>query len=338
MPNNVNETTTALPDITLIAGPVLIGHVITWGLMGMLTVQVYIYYLAFPKDNWKTKFLVGTAYAVETTQTACFTYDIFRIFVRGWSNPSELDSVGLLWLDISIIPGIVPTLCQLFYAWRIHRLSQSYKIPVLVALLSITQLVVTLYGGVRAIHMQNILNYPETVVFTSLLICFTSEALCDTLIACSMSYFFWKARKTVLSRQASTMLTRLIRLTVETGFITAVSTTVMFMLFVGQKDTLLYAGFLTPSSKLYSNTLLVLLNSRVRILGGRVEGGNAAVGGQLSIRTSFRRTLIFDHEANDTIPPSELPKGPDVKDETIDIDMTDSNGLQQLPFMPESRV
>ncbi|KAH8085993.1 hypothetical protein BXZ70DRAFT_556454 [Cristinia sonorae] len=279
---------------TLITGPLLLGHIVTCLLMGVLTVQTFTYYLAFPNDNWQTKSVVVFTFVLEVATTVIFTYDIFRIFCVGWGSLEELDN--------------------LFYGWRIYTLSKSYALPVIIALLSVTQLVFNVYGGIAGHFIRHISRFPDTILFTTVLVCFTSATLCDLLIAGSMSYLFWKARKSTITRQTSTKLARLITLTVETGLITAISTAMMFVLFVARKNTLLYAGFLTPASKLYSNSLMVLLNSRVRIVGGRVQDENPS--GQLSIRTSFWKTATFrrgnarvpDIESNFAI---ELPKGSD---------------------------
>ncbi|KIL71301.1 hypothetical protein M378DRAFT_211073, partial [Amanita muscaria Koide BX008] len=45
-----------------------VGNLINWLLHGVLTVQVYLYYLAFPNDRKWTKAAVYTVYILETIQ------------------------------------------------------------------------------------------------------------------------------------------------------------------------------------------------------------------------------------------------------------------------------
>jgi hypothetical protein len=42
------------------AGPRLVGLIFNWGLLGVLTAQLYVYYLNFPKDRRAIKVL-GTS-------------------------------------------------------------------------------------------------------------------------------------------------------------------------------------------------------------------------------------------------------------------------------------
>lgn len=39
------------------AGPRLVGLIFNWGLLGVLTTQLYVYYLNFPKDRRAIKLL-----------------------------------------------------------------------------------------------------------------------------------------------------------------------------------------------------------------------------------------------------------------------------------------
>jgi len=38
-----------------LAGPTIIGNFINWGLFGVLCLQIYLYYCAFPKDKASVK-------------------------------------------------------------------------------------------------------------------------------------------------------------------------------------------------------------------------------------------------------------------------------------------
>jgi hypothetical protein len=50
--------TFTLHDINTTIGALEIGVLICMFLLGVSTVQVYVYYIKFPKDNWKIKTLV----------------------------------------------------------------------------------------------------------------------------------------------------------------------------------------------------------------------------------------------------------------------------------------
>lgn len=50
--------------------------------------------------------LIVFVYILEVVQIALYTADGYRIFARGWGNPIELDTLGLVWIDVPIFEGI----------------------------------------------------------------------------------------------------------------------------------------------------------------------------------------------------------------------------------------
>ena len=104
-----------------------------------------------------------------------------------------------------------------------------------------------------------------------------------------MFYYLWKAKQWSATRRMNNVLGRLIHLTVETGFICTASSITSLILFTASQRTSMYTIPLFLISKLYSNCLLAVsvvhtrhgnssscviqvLNSRVRIMGGRDNG------------------------------------------------------------------
>ncbi|KAF8671557.1 hypothetical protein AX14_005679, partial [Amanita brunnescens Koide BX004] len=55
---------------------ILAGNVINLLLYGVLTVQLYLYYISFPRDPWLLKMVVYLIYVIETVCTILLTYDL----------------------------------------------------------------------------------------------------------------------------------------------------------------------------------------------------------------------------------------------------------------------
>jgi len=92
-------------------------------------------------------------------------------------------------------------------------------------------------------------------------------ALSDFIIAVSTTYYLW--RNDTGFRETHLLIVKLIRLTIETGSLTAAIALVnlaLFFAFPG-RPYFFTAGALLP--KLYANTIFAVLNSRFEILGGR---------------------------------------------------------------------
>ena len=73
-----------------------------------VNISLDIYYISFPKDNYKLKLVVSSIYVLEIVQTIISTHDAFRMFSSGWGNLVEVDDIGLLWLGIPVM-GVIST-------------------------------------------------------------------------------------------------------------------------------------------------------------------------------------------------------------------------------------
>ncbi|PFH51074.1 hypothetical protein AMATHDRAFT_143337, partial [Amanita thiersii Skay4041] len=110
----------------------LLGNLINWGLYGVLTVQIYLYYLAFPKDRRWTKAVVHTIYGLEGIHTICLTYEL--VMVVGLNKPAVpiLGGVFITTLLAPLVLGIVGTISQCLYANRIFVITQSKVTPIII--------------------------------------------------------------------------------------------------------------------------------------------------------------------------------------------------------------
>ncbi|KDR86151.1 hypothetical protein GALMADRAFT_1326045 [Galerina marginata CBS 339.88] len=121
----------------------IVGYLLNWGLFGVLTVQVFIYYVAFPWDRKQNKMLVYGTFLLETLQTILIAHDAFQTFVRGFGDPASLDDVGLAWFSVPLMTGMIALIAQAFYAYRVSVLAQSKYIPILILLVRKTRMVIS---------------------------------------------------------------------------------------------------------------------------------------------------------------------------------------------------
>jgi len=246
-----------------------LSYLFNWGLFGVLTVQVYIYYIAFPRDDYRRKSVVSLAYVLEIVQVGLSTRDVYRAYAIGWGNAAALDDIGLLWFSVPILTGFISCLSQLFYAWRISALSHNPWVVSAISVLSVTQASLSMWDGVECKRVGRFTLFTHTSVFRAKILASSGSALTDVAITCCMFYYLRKAKNASMITRTTTMLTRLIRLTIESGLITAAVASVNVILFAASQDTLMYTIPLVVTTKIYSNCLLALLNSRIQVVGGR---------------------------------------------------------------------
>ncbi|KIJ37123.1 hypothetical protein M422DRAFT_178467, partial [Sphaerobolus stellatus SS14] len=114
----------------------LIGLVLNWGLLGILSMQVFFYYLCFPKDSKYNKTLVYSLFCLEIAQTIILTKDSWDWFINAWADPVRVGEYGIEWLNLPIMDGVIAGTVQLFFAWRIWILGRSWPLAGLVAIVS----------------------------------------------------------------------------------------------------------------------------------------------------------------------------------------------------------
>ncbi|KDR72270.1 hypothetical protein GALMADRAFT_253096 [Galerina marginata CBS 339.88] len=250
-------------ELGRIAGPLLIGYILNWGLFGVLSMQVYVYYLAFPKDRAPFKALVCGAYLLEATQTFLFTTSAFRTFAFGFGNPAILNEVDILWFSVSIMGGMVAFVAQSFYAYRIMVLSSSKIVAGLIMLLACFSLAGAIAIGVQTKNAVLFSNLPGRSSFITAGIWEGGSAACDVLIAVSMTYYLNRYDSQV--KQTKALVRKITRLTIETGALTAaVAILTLILTFLPGHPTY-YQTTISVLGKLYSNSMMASFNSRANL-------------------------------------------------------------------------
>ncbi|KAJ7648109.1 hypothetical protein FB45DRAFT_1020318 [Roridomyces roridus] len=190
------------------------------------------YYQAFPGDRLWVKSLVYTICALELAMTMTIIHSGFAQFGYGFANPSSISKVPIAWVMVPIVGALVGFAAQSFYAYRIHVLSGAILIPGIIIAISLTSSGSALTYSAFNSQMDTILVLqPSDRTFVALVVWCGASALCDILIAICMTYCLTKSGATGL-RQTRAMVSRLTRLIIETGILTALVATTTLALFI----------------------------------------------------------------------------------------------------------
>ncbi|KAJ7729929.1 hypothetical protein B0H16DRAFT_1775434 [Mycena metata] len=253
-------------DIALIysTGPTMLGICLNWGFMGILLVQLYYYQEHFRDDRTAVQVLVYGLALLDVLQTVMVTADAFHWFVYGFGNMTQLDETFLNSWDVPVIDAVVSLVVQTFYCWRIYFLCKTRVLPALIVAVSMTQCVAGIYTGVRAHQLGHLsLIRTETVPQTIWLV---GGAVADVAIAGVLTWGLVRQRSTTLpSGAVRSTISRIIRLVVETNTLTASVAVIALALFWGlPKHGTLVVPPTAIMGKLYTNSLIALLNNRLR--------------------------------------------------------------------------
>ncbi|KAJ7154400.1 hypothetical protein C8R43DRAFT_1001114 [Mycena crocata] len=258
-------------DIAMITGPTMVGICLNWGFMGLLAAQIYFYHTSFPDDAPGIKALVYGLALLEVLQTILITADAFHWFVYGFGNMEKLDETFLNSWDVPLLDAVISLVVQAFYCWRIYYLRKGYVIPALILVVSLVQCAAGIITAVRA-HKLGKLSLISTEVIAQT-VWLVGGAVADVAIAGVLAWALLRERKTSLPATHG-LITRVIRLIVETNALTAGVAVIALILFWGvpQHSTLV----VPPTAiigKLYTNCLIAVFNNRMND-GARSNNGH----------------------------------------------------------------
>ncbi|KAK0474444.1 hypothetical protein IW261DRAFT_1498991 [Armillaria novae-zelandiae] len=271
--------------IERLSGPLIVAYLLHWGLFGTLSVQLYLYYLAFPKDRNVIKCLVYSIYIIEFIETMLFTHDAFAVFGYGFGDIEALMGMHFNWLAVPIMSGVIAFAGQAFYAYRIFVLSKSRLIPLFVLCVSLTSSVAAIITGAYAFQEDSVTKLDRKISI-AIGIAGGASALCDIIIAVCMTYYLMRSNTNF--RRTRILVSNLIRLIIETGIMTAVIVVINLILFFAFPHQTFYGATSILIPKLYANAILMVLNSRIRIVGGRDTYTSSA---DMSITTTMMREI-----------------------------------------------
>ncbi|THV00203.1 hypothetical protein K435DRAFT_837405 [Dendrothele bispora CBS 962.96] len=269
----VNTSLPPIPDnIGIIAGPVIIGINLNWGLLGVAVVQIYLYHLSAPDDSKLIKAMVYILGTLELVQSVLASVDSYHWFAAGFGNMLTLDNPLLSPFDSPFLDGVIALMVQLFFCYRIWVLHRSYLLVAVVASMALTQA-----GGAMAVGIQysqftlfitgssgglDVFD-PETSCRGDSCLWLGGSALADTLIAITMTYTLLRSRSDLFPG-ANKLILKIVRLIIETNTLTAsiALLALICVLAFPDKPTLSVPVAYTLG-KLYTNTFLAVLNNRL---------------------------------------------------------------------------
>ncbi|KAJ6517080.1 hypothetical protein DFH09DRAFT_1373745 [Mycena vulgaris] len=250
----------------LLTGPILAGTQLNWALLGTLTLQVYIFHVAFPKERTSIKALVYTIFLLDVAQTAISSHFAYMLLVNGWGDSTVL--TNLPWSSAAgpIFTGIISASVQIFFAWRIYVLrgSNPYAIGIsgLIVLLALMQSFSAIISDALFALTTELSEVRHLMVGVKLWL--FGSAACDIVITATMLEILFSCRRRTPWKRTDSTLTKLIYTTVNSGAITSVVAIADVVLFMLYPDNYLHETPAFMLGKVYSNVLVATLNARTR--------------------------------------------------------------------------
>jgi len=238
-------------------GAIFIGVIFNVVLYGIMITQTYLYFNVYKRDKIWMKLFVATLFICDTLNCAFDITFVYIPLVRDYGNVSALSYATWVFSTDPALTAIIALMVQMFFAWRVKVLTNNWPSVIFIAFCSVCQWC----GGIGTAIACGII--PEFVHFQKfqviVIIWLAFSAVADTSITLAL---VWHLRK---HRTGFTMtddiVNKIIRMTVQTGMITAVCAIIDLIAFLAIPSGL-HLVFNLPLSKLYTNSLMSSLNSR----------------------------------------------------------------------------
>ncbi|KAG8951425.1 hypothetical protein FRC04_006196 [Tulasnella sp. 424] len=305
-------------DIQLLVGPLLLGYLFNYGLYGILILQTYIYYLSFPKDTKLIKSLVYGLFFLDTIQTVMTTHNAWHFLSSGWGNVGVLADPGWSWIAVPLFSGLVSSTVQLFFSWRIWKLSGFWWLAGFISCAALAQGISACVTGIWFAILNDITKI--ALLDASAGVWLAGSAITDFLITISLVWVLQRKAQGDLSSNTEDIISRLIRLTVQTGAVTTFAATAELIMYLRTPENNLHMvgyfiqsavgnGVTKPSvldpqipglalSKLYTNTLMATLNSRSDTFSSSQRSRSNTDNGGISLSVATRR--VANHQKSTT--------------------------------------
>ncbi|KAJ7174152.1 hypothetical protein C8R43DRAFT_1205284 [Mycena crocata] len=247
--------------------------VISAALYGAGCLQAWFYFRTYLKrDSWWIKSLVAFVIVCDTCQQALLTgvaACVYTYVISNFANPDILnDVVSTLIIEI-FFSDFIAIAVQLFYCYRVYRLSNRSLIASgVLAIISLGSFVSLLVYSIKALRIPTYTGLAElkTLSFS----CNIVAAIADALISVVLVYYLYIS-KTGFGK-TDDMINRLIAFTFNTGLPTSFCALAASIAINVWPHTFLYMFWFLLQGRFYTNTLLVTLNTRDYIRAAAAPG------------------------------------------------------------------
>ncbi|KAJ7354395.1 hypothetical protein DFH08DRAFT_854743 [Mycena albidolilacea] len=249
-----------MAGVDLLFGPMLIGVVLNMILYGVVCIQTFTYFQRYPNDSAWIRCFMMYLIVVETANVVVELGIIYEPLIIHYGKAAALAISPTLLPGDPVLISVVSAPIQIFTAWRMSVITGSLILPALITLLSFGSF------GSGIIVSINVFMHPEFRSFetftTEVIVWLVLSAVCDVVITAGMTHALY-SRKTGFS-VVDGQINRIIRLTLETGALTAITALVDMILFLVFPRTTVNFIVDFPLSALYTCSILAMLNSRQR--------------------------------------------------------------------------
>ncbi|KAJ7246789.1 hypothetical protein B0H12DRAFT_1125825 [Mycena haematopus] len=254
-------------DVRLIYGPLLIGVWFNLILFGVLVTQQLAYFEYTRKDPLWMRAFVWSVFAVQTLNAVFDMEFMFQALILNYGGIPNNFPTLLVTEPLCVV--IVAFPIQLFFLWRLKTLTGNIRAPAIICVFA----VIAFAGGIWTTAMVPIVRkFSNASMFhRPAELWLLTTAITDVCIAVSLAIAL-KSKKSGFA-PSDTVVDRIIRMTVQTGMLTALFSILDVVCYLSLQGETFNFMWNIPLTRLYANCLLSTLNAR-QDLSRSMEGAS----------------------------------------------------------------
>ncbi|KJA20634.1 hypothetical protein HYPSUDRAFT_42945 [Hypholoma sublateritium FD-334 SS-4] len=256
----------------LVLGPLVIGTVFNAFVYGICLIQFTRYWEHKSNDPVTLKLLVWWTFCLDTFHTCALIYMLWVYSVVHFADPNFLITALWPFSSTPIVTSLTSFPIQMYLSWRIKQFSKSNWAFASLVVLATAQASVGFSCSIGAYQNSDLATYSRLVP----LVC--AWQVLAVVADGSLTVFLWiyLSKSRTGQKRSDNVISRVISSSVETAAVGAFFCIMDLVAFTSLKNTNLHVVFAFPMGRIYTNTLLITLNSRS------------------SLRAEFERPLISD--------------------------------------------
>ncbi|KAJ7167442.1 hypothetical protein C8R43DRAFT_1232336 [Mycena crocata] len=271
-------------------GPLLLGFLFNAVLYGLVAHQYLSYWNFKFNDPVWIKTVVVFLFILDTAHTAVSFYEAWHLCVTNFNNPHALKFVDWTIPFTAVATSTSGVVTQFFLIHRVFHLTKSKPLVVILLALSTAGFVFGCIAGIKSGIIAEAAKFKQII---PIVICWlTLLSFVDLLITGILIHAL--TRNKTGFYLTDTIINQLIRGAVQTGLFASMFAFGDLFAFVFAPETTFYAMFAYPIGRIYTNSLLDTLNTRMAI--HRMEqayGASGMAGWQASAPYSIH--VAADH-------------------------------------------
>ncbi|KAI6042706.1 hypothetical protein EDC04DRAFT_2891793 [Pisolithus marmoratus] len=203
----------------VVEGPFLIGLAMNVFLYGLVSMQVYSYFTTVAKDGFWLKTFVAILYLVDTFNCAIGIYYMYDALVVHFGDEANILRGSWVFAAGTASTGLISAGVQQFFVWRVYKLTKNMFVAAAVVLYSLASLAgslattITISIGPSAFQISGL--QADVAIWLA------GAVVADTIMAASLVWHL--GRHKTAYPALSSVINRIIRMTVQTGVLTTVA-------------------------------------------------------------------------------------------------------------------